>query len=115
IVFNGSKGRLEVNVAESAYINAGGEKGDEGALLGKRLTVKPMFGKPYEITFEQAQGGHGGGDQVMLNDIFGDPGPDRFKRAATHLEGAFSILTGIAANKSIASGEPVKIRDLLIL
>ncbi|MDR0313283.1 MAG: Gfo/Idh/MocA family oxidoreductase [Treponema sp.] len=113
VVFNGSKGRLEVNVTEKSYINAGGEKGDEGALTGKSIMLKPMFGKPYEIKFEEGKGGHGGGDQVMLNDIFGDPDPDRFKRAASHVDGAYSILTGIAGNKSIASGEPVKIKDLL--
>ena len=113
IVFNGSKGRLEVNVTEQSYINAGGEKGEEGALVGKKLTLKPMFGKPYDVPFTEGKGGHGGGDTVMLNDIFGDPEPDRFKRAASHIDGAYSILTGIAANKSIASGEPVKIKDLL--
>ena len=113
IVFNGSKGRLEVSVIEKSYINAGGEKGDEGALVGKKLVVKPMFGKPYEVDFDEGKGGHGGGDLVMLNDIFGDPQPDRFKRAASHVDGAYSILTGIAANKSIASGEPVRIKDLL--
>jgi predicted dehydrogenase len=113
IVFNGSKGRLEVNVIEKSYINAGGEKGDEGALVGKTITLKPMFGKPQEISFDEGKGGHGGGDLVMLNDIFGDPEPDRFKRAASHLDGTFSILTGIAANKSIASGRPVRIKDLV--
>jgi predicted dehydrogenase len=113
IVFNGSKGRLEVSLIEKSYINAGGEKGDEGAMVGKKLTVKPMFGKPYEVSFEEGAGGHGGGDQVMLNDIFGNPAPDRFKRAASHIDGAYSILTGIAANKSIASGEPVRVKDLL--
>jgi hypothetical protein len=113
VVFNGSKGRLEVNVVENSYINAGGEKGDEGALVGKTLTVKPMFGKPYDVPFETGSGGHGGGDEVMLNDIFGTPEPDRFKRAASHVDGAFSILTGIAANKSIASGMPVNIRNLV--
>jgi len=113
IVFNGSKGRLEVSVVEKSYINAGGDKGDEGALVGKTLVVKPMFGKPYNVDFKEGKGGHGGGDVVMLNDIFGDPEPDRFKRAASHVDGAYSILTGIAANKSIASGEPIRIRDLL--
>ena len=113
IAFNGSKGRLEVSLLEKSYINAAGEKGDEGALEGKKLVVKPMFGKPYEVPFTEGKGGHGGGDQVMLNDIFGDPEPDRFKRAASHIDGAYSILTGIAANKSIASGEPVRIKDLL--
>jgi predicted dehydrogenase len=113
VVFNGSKGRLEVNVTEKSYINAGGEKGEEGALTGKSIVFNPMFGKPYDITFEEGKGGHGGGDLVMLNDIFGNPQPDRFKRAASHIDGTYSILTGIAANKSIASGEPVKIKDLV--
>ena len=115
IAFNGSKGRLEVNLLEKSYINAGGEKGDEGALEGKKLTVKPMFGKPYEVPFVEGEGGHGGGDLVMLNDIFGDPAPDRFHRAASHIDGAYSILTGIAANKSIASGAPVRIKDLITI
>ena len=113
VVFNGSKGRLEVNVTETPYINAGGEKDDEGALAEKKLTMKPMFGQPYDIPFEEGKGGHGGGDLVMLKDIFGCTEPDRFKRAASHIDGAYSILTGIAANKSIASGEPVRIKDLL--
>ncbi|MCL2478216.1 MAG: Gfo/Idh/MocA family oxidoreductase [Treponema sp.] len=113
VVFNGSKGRFEVNVVEKSYINAGGEPGEEGALVGKKLTVKPMFGKPYDVPFDQGEGSHGGGDLVMLNDIFGDPRPDRFNRAASHIDGAYSILTGIAANKSIASGQPVRIKDLV--
>jgi predicted dehydrogenase len=113
VMINGSKGRMEVNVVEKSYINAGGEKGDEGALMGKTLVVKPMFGKPYDVPFTEGKGGHGGGDTVMLNDIFGNPEPDRFNRAASHVDGAYSILTGVAANKSIASGEPVQIKDLL--
>ena len=113
IAINGSKGRLEANVIEKSYINAGGERGDEGALVGKTIYVKPMFGKPYEVSFEEGQGSHGGGDLVMLNDLFGNPEPDRFKRAASHIDGAYSILTGIAANKSIASCSPVRIKDIL--
>ncbi len=41
------------------------------------------------------------------------PPEDPFKRAAGYVDGAMSILTGVAANKSIASGMPVKIRDLV--
>jgi predicted dehydrogenase len=115
IAFNGSKGRLEVSVREKVYINAKGKKEDEGALESKLITMKPMFGRPYNIPFDEGKGSHGGGDTVMLNDIFGNPEPDRFKRAASHIDGAYSIITGIAANKSIASGEPVRIKDLLTL
>jgi len=113
VAFNGSKGRLELWVGENTYINAGGSRDEEGSVAGKRLYMRPMFGKPYEVEFEEGQGGHGGGDRVMLEDIFGNPAPDRFKRAATHIDGAYSILTGIAANKSIASGEPVQVKSLI--
>ena len=66
------------------------------------------------MELETAVGGHGGGDPVLLNDIFGVvPAPDPLNRAASHIDGAMSILTGIAANKSIATGMPVNIDDLV--
>ena len=113
--FNGSKGRIEYKVTERAYINAGGDKADEGALKNKQIVVWPMFGAPYEVKVEMKAGGHGGGDVVMLDDIFGDPPPDRFKRAAGAEAGAMSILTGIAANRAIASGTPQNIRSLVTI
>jgi hypothetical protein len=112
---NGSKGRIEYNVVEQSYINSGGDPNQEGATKGKKITVYPMFDAPYIVPIEDAAGGHGGGDRVMLDDIFGSPAPDRFSRAAGAEDGAASILTGIAANKSIAGGMPVQIKDLLIL
>jgi len=36
-------------------------------------------------------------------------------RAANHIDGARSILTGIAANVSMATGEPVHVDDLVRL
>jgi hypothetical protein len=100
---------------ETSYVNAAGDKADEGAQIGKSIIVLPMFGEPYAVTADEGIGGHGGGDAVMLNDIFGNPQPDRFKRAAGVEQGAMSILTGIAANKSIAGGMPVKVADLIRL
>ena len=61
----------------------------------------------------EGEGGHGGGDSVLLNDLFGEPEFDPLNRAASHVDGAMSILTGIAANKSIATGLPVNIKDLI--
>jgi len=113
VVFNGSKGRIEMKVVEKSYINAGGDKEDEGALTGKTLMIYPMFGKPYEAEVIEGVGGHGGGDPLLLNDIFGNPEQDPFHRAASHVDGAMSILTGVAANKSIASGLPVEIDSLV--
>ncbi|MNJ56540.1 putative oxidoreductase YteT precursor [compost metagenome] len=75
--------------------------------------VYPMFGAPYEVKIEEQAGGHGGGDPILLNDIFGVPEADEFERAASHVDGAMSILTGIAGNQSIASGQAIKIDDLV--
>lgn len=65
-----------------------------------------LFGEPYE-------GGHGGGDPVLLNDIFGTPEPNPLNRAASHIDGVMSILTGIAANKSIETGMLVDVDKLV--
>lgn len=115
VVFNGTKGRMEVKVVEQSYVNAGGNKEDEGALKDKRITVFPHFAAPYEVEIEEGVGGHGGGDPVMLRDIFERPLEDRFNRAASHVDGALSIMTGIAANRSIATGLPVKVDQLIKL
>ncbi|MBR2313060.1 MAG: Gfo/Idh/MocA family oxidoreductase [Clostridia bacterium] len=111
--FTGTKGRIELNVTEASYVNAGGDSKLEGAAKTKSITVFPMFGEAYDVEIPEAEGGHGGGDPILLNDIFGVPEYDPLERAASHVDGAMSILTGIAANKSIASGLPVNIKDLV--
>ncbi|MFA9557662.1 Gfo/Idh/MocA family oxidoreductase [Evansella sp. AB-rgal1] len=113
VSFNGSKGRIEVKVRERSYINAGGEKSKEGALKEKSIQVLPMFGKPYEVEIVQGIGGHGGGDPILLQDIFGTPTEDEFHRAASHVDGAMSILTGIAGNISLQTGQAVEVDDLI--
>lgn len=111
--FTGTKGRIELSVTEASYVNAGGDSKLEGAAKTKSITVFPMFGESYTVDIPEAEGGHGGGDPILLNDIFGVPEYDPLERAASHVDGAMSILTGIAANKSIATGMPVNIKDLV--
>ena len=114
VAFNGSKGRIEYKVIENSYINAGGEKVNEGAQKKVEILVRPMFGKPYYVDFVPGIGGHGGGDNAMLDDIFSlNPPYDKFHRAAGVIDGCKSILVGIAANKSIASGLKINIKDLI--
>ncbi|OWR29565.1 dehydrogenase [Saccharibacillus sp. O23] len=113
IAFNGTKGRIEANVIEQSYVNSGGDKALEGAVKGVNLLVFPMFGEPYKAEFEEGEGGHGGGDPVLLNDLFGEPVEDRFRRAADHVDGARSILTGVAANLSMAQGRPIRVDELV--
>ena len=109
----GTKGRAELEVIEAVYVNAAGDSKNEGVVRGKSLTVYPMFGESYKVPIKEGVGGHGGGDTVLLNDIFGIPEYDPFHRAASHIDGAMSILTGIAGNKSIATGMPVDVLSLV--
>ena len=114
VAFNGTAGRIEYQAVEKSYINAGGEKKDEGAAKFSRIRVCPMFAEPYEVQVKTGEGGHGGGDPVLLDDIFLDNPPyDEFHRAADYRDGVKSILVGIAANKSIASGMPVQVDSLI--
>lgn len=114
VIFTGDKGRIEYEVVEAVYTNGSDDSSKEGVVVGKKIMVYPMFGDAYSVEIEEGKGGHGGGDTRMLDDIFAEnPVNDPLKRAASHVDGALSILTGIAANKSIASGMPVNIKGLV--
>lgn len=113
IAFNGNKGRIQMMVVETPYVNAGGATYAEGTTRGLQITVFPMFGAPYDVDVPIVEGGHGGGDEVLLADLFGPRREDPFHRAASHVDGAMSILTGIAANISMRTGQPVKVKDLV--
>ena len=114
VMFTGTKGRIELEVVEAVIPSESGSYDRNAKIKDKKLTVYPMFKAPYEVEIEEGVGGHGGGDPVMLNDIFNpNPPEDPFKRAAGYVDGCMSILTGIAANKSIATGMPVMVKDLV--
>ncbi|AEO68504.1 d5d797d9-13e3-45f7-93b8-8496138f2091 [Thermothielavioides terrestris] len=114
--FNGTGGRLEVEVVENSYVNSGGDPALEGSIERRSILLRPLFEPPREIEIAEASGGaHGGGDRVLLQDLFGEPVSDEYMRAASHIDGAASILTGIAANRSIATGQVVYVDDILKL
>ncbi|MGG1594949.1 Gfo/Idh/MocA family protein [Terribacillus saccharophilus] len=113
VSFNGTKGRIDARIVEKSYVNSGGSKAEEGQLEQLSIVVSPMFDVPYEVQVDNGIGGHGGGDTVMLQDLFGNPKPDPFNRAASHIDGGMSIMTGIAGNHSLKSGNVVNINELI--
>lgn len=115
VVFNGSKGRLEMKVVEHSYVNGGGLREGEGALDECQITVWPMFGEAWQAEFTAGAGGHGGGDQAMLEDLFGSPPIDPLQRAADHRAGTLSILTGIAGNLSMQRNAPVRFDEFEVV
>jgi hypothetical protein len=111
IAFNGTKGRLEHSVVEQAGV-AGASGQDEGDRIKTRIV--PMRGNPRDIVPATGTGGHGGGDAVMLADIFDPNAPkDPLLRSADERSGAASILIGVAANRCFETGQPVKIGELV--
>ncbi len=113
VEFNGTKGRLDHLCQESSYINGDGTS--QGAFKedGTYIKIYPHFKSCYDVEVRTAKGDHGGGDAVMLEDIFGDALRDPLKRSANQVQGAYSILTGIAANKSILTGRRIDIKDII--
>ena len=111
VVFNGTKGRLEHSNVEQAGV-AGAKNPEGGDLVTTRII--PLRGQPQEIEPRMGGGGHGGGDDVMLAEIF-DPQPSRdpLMRAADERGGAASCLIGIAANRCFETGQPVRIDSLV--
>ena len=78
-----------------------------------QCVVQPMFGKAYKVDIPKAEGGHGGGDPLLQEQIFSaNPPAETCGRNAEIEQGAASILIGIAANQAFAKGQPVRIRDL---
>jgi len=113
ISFNGSKGRLESVMRETVYVTGDGTTPGEFLAEGTSLRIFPQFKSPYEVEVWRGEGGHGGGDFRLLDDIFSpNPPEDKYRRAADQRAGAYSILTGIAANRSIETGKQVLISDL---
>lgn len=124
ICFNCSNGRIEFNVVEKPYVSA--EEGDHNfaknvkGAAAKKVTEpctilwRPHWDKPRDIDVPAAtEGGHGGADARMLEDIFAPKGNDPLERAAGSSDGAYSILTGIAANRSMATGRPVDVASIM--
>ena len=115
VVFNGTEGRLEFKEIRSTTLIAGqsDQKLGEQMKWEQKLVVRPMFGEPYEVEVPWGEGGHGGGDPMLQDQIFSPDAPkDPWGRDAGHGQGAASILIGIAANTSFETGAPVQIAEL---
>ncbi len=114
VAFNGTKGRLEHTIVESVYVN--GTESVQGGIAadGVSTRVIPLRSEARDVVPWTAEGDHGGGDRLMLEDIFLPELPaDKYLRAADERAGACSILVGIAANRCFETGRSVKISELV--
>ncbi|MFI9173752.1 Gfo/Idh/MocA family protein [Streptomyces lincolnensis] len=133
VMFNGSAGRLELEVEESRWqpprgritSASGAVHGDTAAehAGGARLILRPLWRPPVEVPLVTAHEAHGGGDPRMLDALFGsvesvESGEPTDAGAGTHptateRDGALALAVGLAANRCFETGEPARIRDLV--
>ncbi len=114
IAFNGAKGRLEHTACENTYVSGDGTVPGELKKHDTSITLIEEFSPPQSIEVRTGTGGHGGGDPVLLADIFDPDAPaDPLGRKASQRDGAYSILIGVAAYHSIDTGKAVQVADLL--
>lgn len=113
ITFYGSRGALEHRCVESSYVNSDGTVPGV-TTTGTHIRVIPHDAPDYMPEIWTGEGGHGGGDPLLLADLFSpNPPADKYLRKADQRSGAWSILTGVAANHSMATGRPVMIDELV--
>jgi predicted dehydrogenase len=117
VAFNGTAGRLELDVVERewtpphAAIDPSAAAKEHATGSSERLTLRRHWSEPEEVPIESGAGGHGGGDRLLLNDVFRGPGDDPLARQAGYRDGIRSVLTGHSANVSAATGAPVHLTD----
>jgi len=123
VAFNGTEGRIEawldIPYQKKVSIDQAEMHANEMAQTNKEVTnyepiIKHKLWEKFEIVnVPFNRGGHGGGDKRLHDKIFRNPeSPDPYGRAAGLRDGVMSIMIGIAARKSIESGNPVKIAEL---
>ncbi|MDQ0915499.1 Gfo/Idh/MocA family protein [Paenibacillus sp. V4I5] len=107
LAINGTKGRIETQEVMS--------KRTTHQVVEQTIEYFPLFGGKETIHVVPRPGGHGGGDPLILEDLFLGPDPIRpYEIMAGAEAGADSVLTGEAIWKSVQTGMPVRIADLLV-
>lgn len=126
VAVNGTLGRAELTVVERGTVLVDEEgrtvvdpsarpdlvADDATRPVSDRLVVQRHFAPAREIPIPVALGGHGGGDAVLLGDVFAGPGADPLGRTADWSDGVRGMIVGLAGNRSLQSGQAVRIADL---
>ena len=126
VYVNGSKGRAELTVVERGAVmvredgtvtvdpsmHPDGIVSERIRPIGEHLMVQQHFHPAVEVPIPEGKGGHGGGDAQLLRDVFVGGDPDPLGRAAGWQDGVRSMAVGLAANRSLSTGQAVCIADL---
>lgn len=130
MAISGSKGRLECGIdqrffTEETFSHSERIKtaksvdfkkaafGDYNELKEDIIRFYPLYGGAEAIVVPRDTSDHGGGDRRLRDYLFNGYSEDPLGKMAGSKAGAMSLLIGAAANESIKTGKPIKIKDLL--
>jgi len=126
VAVNGTRGRAELRVVERGAVLLD-EQGrvvvdpsarpdlviEEGSRpTSETLTLQRHFEAAVEVPIPEGVGGHGGGDAVLLRDVFRGASDDPLGHAASWRDGVRSVVVGLAGNLSLETGAAVRVADL---
>lgn len=126
VAVNGTLGRAELAVVErgSVLVDEEGRTvvdpsarpdlvaDDAERPVSERLVVQRHFDTAREIAIPEGVGGHGGGDAVLLRDVFMGARTDHLGRTADWSDGVRSVVVGLAGNRSLSGDRAIRIDDL---
>lgn len=125
VAVNGTLGRVELEVVERAAVSGSTDQknvvdpsatpvqeDDAVRINGERLILQRHWEPAVEVSIVNGEGGHGGGDALLLMDLFEGPGEDPLGRPSGYLDGLRAVAVGIAGNASLESSLPVRISEL---
>ena len=109
LAINGTKGRLETThyTAPSRCPFPVTDR--------QTITYLPLFGERQIWETRHVEGGHGGADQIMKNDMFIEPSKESAELDiyAGAEAGAYAVVVGEAVWRSVVEKKPVEIADLM--
>jgi predicted dehydrogenase len=124
IYVNGTEGRAELEVIErpavltdaegKVVVDPSAQPHSSVRTGGQRLTLQRHWEAAQDVKIEEGEGGHGGGDALLLADVFRGGGEDWLERPSTWVDGVRSVAVGMAGNESLRTGLPVAVADLAL-
>ncbi|SFI47714.1 Oxidoreductase family, NAD-binding Rossmann fold [Microbacterium saccharophilum] len=124
VAVNGTRGRAELSVVERGAVLLGADgvvdpsarpdavAGDDRRPVSETLVVQEHFAVADVVPIPEAVGGHGGGDAQLLREVFAGAGDDPLARAASWRDGVRSVAVGLAGNRSLQTGQAVRVAEL---
>ncbi|MBS4195139.1 Gfo/Idh/MocA family protein [Lederbergia citri] len=107
LAINGTKGRIETKEFHAPQRTP-------FPTTDQTIDYYPLFGSKENIHVVLKEGGHGGADPILLEDLFlGVDSTRPYKILSGAIDGAYAVATGEAVWRSVKENRPIRIEEVL--